>query len=95
LTTVGILLCAGWLPHFRLFVWGYLCLVSGMVLLRHIVCTRIPHRSPASIFVQQQMISIFGYALFFKLTIGISLLLWERPPVRSPTGMLPFPEQWR
>jgi hypothetical protein len=29
-TTVGILLCAGWLPHFRVFVWGCLCLVSGM-----------------------------------------------------------------
>lgn len=23
-TTVGILLFAGWLPHFRLFVWGCL-----------------------------------------------------------------------
>jgi hypothetical protein len=95
LTTAGILLCAGWVPHFRVFVWGYLGLGSGMDFIRHIAGARIPHRSPASIFVQQQMTSFFGYALLFGLTIGISLLLWEQPPARSPIGTLPFPEQWR
>jgi hypothetical protein len=55
LTTVGILLCAGWVPHFRMFVWGYLGLESGVDGVRHIAGARIPHRSPASIFVQQQM----------------------------------------
>jgi hypothetical protein len=95
LTTVGILLCAGWVPHFRVFVWGYLGLGSGMDFIRHIAAARIPHRSPASIFVQQQMTLVFGSALLFKLTIDVSLLLWARPPVQSPTGMRPFPEQWR
>ncbi len=32
LTTAGILLCAGWVPHFRVFVWGCLCLISGLEL---------------------------------------------------------------
>jgi hypothetical protein len=29
-TTVNILSCAGWLPHFRWFVWGCPCLPSGV-----------------------------------------------------------------
>ncbi len=29
-TTAGILSFAGWIPHFRMFVWGCLCLVSGL-----------------------------------------------------------------
>jgi len=28
--TVNRLLCAGWIPHFRLFVWGCLSLGSGV-----------------------------------------------------------------
>ncbi|SCW76662.1 hypothetical protein SAMN02927900_04694 [Rhizobium mongolense subsp. loessense] len=31
-TTAGILLCAGRIPHFRVFVWGYLGLTSGVEL---------------------------------------------------------------
>jgi hypothetical protein len=58
-TTAGILLCAGWVPHFRLFVWGYLGLESGVDGVRHMAGARIPHRSPVSIFIQQQMTSMF------------------------------------
>ena len=29
-TTVYKLLSAGWLPHFRVFVWGCLCLGAGV-----------------------------------------------------------------
>ncbi len=64
LTTAGILLCAGWVPHFRVFVWSCLYLTSGMDFIRHIEMTRVLHRNPVSIFVQQQM---FCFSLFVAL----------------------------
>lgn len=45
---------------FRVFVWGCLYLESGVDGVRRIERARVPHRSPASIFVQQQMFSNSG-----------------------------------
>jgi hypothetical protein len=94
-TTAGILLCAGWVPHFRVFVWGCLGLGSGVDFIRHIGLTRVPHRSPVSIFVQQQMTSIFRLCVALQADYRLRALLWEQPPARSPTRMRPFPGQWR
>src|SRR5579859_5707500 len=47
-----MLLCAGWVRHFRGFVWGCLCLQSGVDGVGDIGFSRVPHRSPASAFAQ-------------------------------------------
>ena len=74
---------------------GYLCLGSGVDSVRHIAATRIPHRGPASIFVQQQMFCFLTGWSRFAPTISFRFLLRERPPVQSPKETLPFPGQWQ
>jgi hypothetical protein len=65
LTTVGILLCAGWIPHFRVFVWGYRDLESGMDFIRHIAgCEDSPTGALPPSLRNRQMISLLWFVLF-------------------------------